>query len=792
MNKILELIKNKPILFIIILGISTFLLYARTIPYDFINYDDDYFIIKNSMIKEFSWDNTMYLLSLFKRNYSSLTLISFSIDYHFHGLNPAPYRLNNIILHVLNTILVFYLIKRLLFKKSFLIPAITVLLFAFHPFRIESVVWIAERKDMLMALFYLLGLHLYISYLKSNNNIKKYFYVILFLISACLSILSKFAGITLPIAILIIDYYYKRKITLKFILEKTIFLLPTIFFGLVYFYGTTLFPVEKKATVDASRVIAESTMGINYYNPYIFDFVDKIFLASYSFAFYIIGLFYPGDMSILHPYPIKENETLPTIYYLASIFVLIIIGLFIFLLKKDRNNFRKYMFGGLFFALNIGLVMHFVSFGGWVVVGERYTYIAYIGLFFIIAFIADKLINDSSKLMKHLSIIFLLGYSSFLLAKNITRQPTWENSLSMFKDVIEKEPEARPAYKNLALAQIRTQDFEGALKTCNLGLKKFPYEDGLYISRGVALNSLKKYKLAIQDYNTYLRLRPKDFEGYTNRGVVKVNLKDYQGAIEDFSKSIEINEKNNYYSYFNRGRIYLHLNKYEKAIEDFNIAAQQKPDDGLIYYNRANAKRKIKQIDEAITDYNKAIENKVFKAEAYFYRAMLNKEKGNKQIALTDLNTFLQAKPERLDAISERGKLLVELNQAQKGLDDINKVLLKDTGNIELQFAKGNALFLLKKFNEAEKAYEKVVSISPNDEAYSNLGNIKYMKKDFKSAISYYSTAIEINPKNPDYFFNRGISYYQLGKTENGCSDIKKASEMGHKQAEQTLKKYCK
>ena len=165
-------------------------------------------------------------------NYHPLVIISYAWEYFFFKLNPAPYHIVNMIIHLLNCVLVFYFILRL--GSSIPVAFITGLLFGIHPLHVESVAWISERKDVLYAFFYLISLICYLSYLEKRPGYKYYFFAMFFFI---LSLLSKPMAVTLPLILFLMDYFNERKIDYRSIIEKIPFFTLSILSGVVTLYA---------------------------------------------------------------------------------------------------------------------------------------------------------------------------------------------------------------------------------------------------------------------------------------------------------------------------------------------------------------------------------------------------------------------------------------------------------------------------------------------------------------------------------------------------------------------------
>ena len=220
---------------------------------------------------------------------------------------------------------------------------------------VESVAWISERKDVLYTLFYLLSLLTYLQYLKTNRKAKQYIILLLFFI---LSLLSKVAAVTLPVLLIAIDVYKKRKITVISLLEKLPFFLLSLLFGIL--------TILSQKNVDAFNQISTS-----------FSVIDKIFLFSYSIIFYIFKLIAPINLSAVYYFP-EVHKTLPWQYY-ASLPALLI--LLFFIIRKSSIR-KEILFGVIFFLITISVMLQIVPVGT-AHTAERYTYVPYLGLLFI-------------------------------------------------------------------------------------------------------------------------------------------------------------------------------------------------------------------------------------------------------------------------------------------------------------------------------------------------------------------------------------------------------------------------
>src|SRR3984957_17871410 len=229
--------------------VLTFFCFSNSLHNQFTNWDDDVYVTHDTTIQALNAHNLKKIFTedITKNNYHPFCMLSLAINYHFTQLAPTTYYLTNILIHIANVILVFFLFiqlcrqLKLTENGSFLIAAFGALWFGVHPLHVESVSWIAERKDVLYTFFYLAGLLTYIKCistfkiqnLKFNINTKWYWFTFTLFIFSCL---SKPMAVVFPLTMLCIDFLYGRKLNFKLITEKSIFFLGALIFGAYAYY----------------------------------------------------------------------------------------------------------------------------------------------------------------------------------------------------------------------------------------------------------------------------------------------------------------------------------------------------------------------------------------------------------------------------------------------------------------------------------------------------------------------------------------------------------------------------
>jgi protein O-mannosyl-transferase len=591
--------------------LTTVIVHSNSLNNGFVKWDDDKYVFNNKDIRQIDGQSIHKLFTTnYLRMYQPVTMISYALDYKMGGLNATTYHRTNLIFHLLNVLLVFYVI--LLLTKQAPIAAISALFFGIHPLHVESVAWISERKDLLYSFFYLGSLITYVLYRKKNNSYRFYFLSILFFL---LSLFSKSAAVTLPLILVLTDYYLGNTRSVKNNLDKIPFFVLSLVFGIV-------------------SLISQRVIGSDWDYVIGYTLLDRLFMGAYAFVFYIAKSILPFGLSAIHPLPLKYAGLLPIPYYLSGFAFILFpwILVKVFKSKVDEALKKDILYGALFFFLTIVLVI-FIPVGQ-AVVAERYTYIPYIGLFVILGrvyvYLGQKKPSFSPKIRYGYAAV--VGIMLIVFAHGTyARNAVWKDTLTLFSDVIDKYPETGIAYNNRGNVRRDQNDMQSAMEDYNKAIE-LNYDDA-YNNRGILRNRMNDYKNAIEDFNRAVRGKSGREIAYYNRGIAKLNLGDSSGAVEDFSKAIEINPQ---YSdaYNNRGFVrYEKLSDFTGAIHDFNAAIGLSPAEPDIYYNRGNAKTLAGNYESAIIDYDRALEIKPDYGEAFF----------NKGIALLKLKRVVPA-----------------------------------------------------------------------------------------------------------------------------------------------------
>jgi tetratricopeptide (TPR) repeat protein len=605
--------------------IITFIIYIPALSAGFVNWDDPDYVGGNSyLIRDLSRLPEL-LITPVQGNHHPLTMFSLALNFAISGEDEWSYHLFNLIFHLVNCFLV-YRLAFLLSKSNPLIALVTSILFAIHPLHVESVAWISERKDVLYALFFIAGHITYTKYIDESSK-KQYWLTLLFVI---LSLMSKPAAVIFPVSLFCIDILRRRQFSFKLIVEKIPFFIPAIILGLL-------------------TVIEQKTVGAT--GEEYFGLAKNILFGFYGILMYFVKMIIPYELSAFYPFP-PLNEKLSAVYYVAPLFTVLLAAVTYFTWKK----YRFVAFGISFYIANLLLVLQIFSVGS-AVIAERYTYVPYIGLFFIAGCLLDRFAKGklwkAYALLAPVTIIFSI--LSFLQVK------TWKSGETLWDNVIKHQPCSR-AYS--ARATLFRRD-ANKLKAEADQARNTKREQEATLKYAEAN---KNYQQAINYYTEAVKINAIDHESYNNRANIYMDQNNFNAAIVDYKQALVV--KPDYYVAFdNMGALYARRGMYDSALYYFTKTLEQKPDYKPTYSNRAITLMSLKRYEEAIKDWQRFLSYQpndpdVTNTIGECYRIL-----GKNQEALGFINTAIQLYP-RPEYFLNRAYTYKNLNNIESARND--------------------------------------------------------------------------------------------------------------------------
>lgn len=567
-------------------------------------FDDEHLIINNAYIYEFNllnikgWftENAFAGAGRISEYYRPLLIFSFAINYAIGGLEPLGYHIINNLLHSINSVLVFYILNKYIFKKhwqAFLVA----LIFAIHPMQSEGVAYVSGRGDLLSSLFMLLGL---VWWLKIFENRRRFLYGFLSCLMLVLALLSRENGVVFPFLLLVfyISFVSREKffIALKKGLIKVIPHLTVVFIYL-----------SLRLTVFNFR---------NFLNFGNYDtqslYANSLLIRMYTFGSvlveYMRTLFWPTNVHERFYFPVKSSFFDLSVWF-SFLVLLFIIGIII-RMYRDDNKIKK-----LDKLKKEGYVSHFmIWFFGWgwffvclfpgsgiiptnVIIQDHRLYLAMIGIFVILVFYLDKffeyLNTNKYKFLKNTIILIVFFYLVFFSWVTVKRSIIWGNPIELFEETIRYEPEAVLAYNSLGKYYLVEGEYSKAEQNFLVAIKKNSNAPNPYYNLGEikSLSNLEKdIDVAVWYYKRAIDVDPKFIPSHRALAVVYMG-RGSREAVYYLKKLTELSPRD-ISAYYNLAKVLHLLNEKEEALYWLNK--------GLLLVNNIEARNQFLNLKEEI------------------------------------------------------------------------------------------------------------------------------------------------------------------------------------------------
>jgi len=546
----------------IVLTIVTLAVFWQINKFEFINLDDPVYIKDNLGIRSgITLNSIMWALNTRHADlWNPLVWLSFMLDYQLYGFRAGGYHVTNLILHIFSSLLLFWLFCRMtgeLWKSAFVAA-----FFALHPLHVESVVWVSERKDVLSAFFWMLTLCLYIRYTE-KPFVRRYLMV---LCSFILALMSKPMVVTLPLIMILLDYWPLSRCRIKAESKKQTIILRQL--------------KEKMPFIILSIIVAIVTLQTPQDNlPHkIIPLGNRLANAPVAFVAYLGTTLWPKDLAIFYPF----NTQIPVWQTVGSLLMIIVITTLVMMMK---NKSPYLVSGWLWYVITITPVIGLIQISAYSM-ADHYHYLPSIGIATILAWSIPSLIpcKELRKKIVFPAGIFLTAMMA-LLSWNQCNY--WENSIKLFSHALRVTKDNTMVHNILGFSLVENGKIKEAIAHYDEAIFIAPDHVYAYINRGNAYAKFGQYERAMDDYNMAIKLAPDFAQGYYYRGTAYGKLLgQYNLALDDLNKTIIL--KPDYVdAYNNRGIVYTRINMYEKAMDDFNKAVLLRPDYINAYENRA-------------------------------------------------------------------------------------------------------------------------------------------------------------------------------------------------------------
>ena len=707
----------------IFLAAVIWVVFGRTLGYNFVNYDDERYVYENSVVQKgltgegFRWAFT----HVCSANWHPLTWLSHMLDCQLYGLNAGGHHLTSVLLHTATAILLFLVLRRMtgfLWRSAFVAAV-----FAIHPLRVESVAWVAERKDVLSGLFFMLTLWAYARYVQRQARVEAKMarlwtldYGLVVLLFA-LGLMCKPMLVTLPFVLLLLDCWPLGRVAgggWRVTGEKkekpsTLNCNPNVFGA--PFLGAT------KQSEDGSTLLLEKLplLGLAVASCVVTIFAQHEALQSFenmslpllmgnaliSCVAYLGQMFWPSGLAVLYPFTAGSVGVSKVV---LSLVLLAGISGGVFVLRRRAY----FLTGWLWYLIMLAPVIGIVQVGPQAR-ADRYTYLPQIGLYLLLTWAAADLCAG----WRHRRVVLGVTATAILTALIVcARAQTayWQNSESLWTHTLACTSDNLIAHNNLGVVLLQKGDVDGAVVHFQQALQIKPDSVQVHNNLGLALKKQGHIEEAMEQYDKSIQINPNNSEAQYNLGLALADKGRFEEAIEKYRQAIQISP--NYSEALSSlGAALVAKGRFEEAIECFRQAIQVNPNFSDALFNLGVALAAQGRFEEAIKNYRQAI----------------------------------QINPKFSDALSNLGVALA---------------------------AQG-------RFDEAIENYRQAIQINPkNSDALYNLGLALAVKGRFDEAIENYRQAIQANANRPETFFQLGMALGQLGRTREAAIQYREALKL--------------
>lgn len=694
----------------LLLALAVGMVFGQTIHDTFINYDDDAYIYENPTVTR-GFDiyeiPTIFVHRTGLDEWNPLTEISHMLDWQLYGPNAGGHHLTNIILHAATAILLFLTLRRLTgaLGRSALVAAV----FAIHPLRVESVAWVAERKDVLSGFFFMLALWTWaryaqnrpgaenketrattaISYFGPENWTADYYFTLVFF---ALAFLSKAAVATFPFVLLLLDYWPLRRA----------------------FSGRTLYvgPVWPGLLLEKAPFFLLSAAGcvVTYLSqPDVTRVAQGLALswrmenAAMAYVDYLGHVIYPAGLALLYAHPEKILPAGRVIFSLA-----ILLGISVGVIASRQKH--PYLLTGWFWYVGMFVPMIDMMQTGDQTRADRYTYLPQIGLGIMAVWGAAAVCRALGQRRWVPATAAVLVVIALMSAAHAQAR-YWKDSVTLWTRTLARTPQSYVAHCNLGIALADEGKPEEALQHFKQALQINPDDARSVNNLGKVFMTQGRFGEAIGCFNHALELNPNDVKTLNNLGVALAAEGKLDAATRELDGVLD-RDPDFADAHYNLGNVLTMRGDWDEAIESYQRALQINPDSPEVQCNLGVALARQGNLDEAIGHYEQAIELKPHYPDALNDLAGALTAQGKFDEAAKYYEAAVQLKPNDPNALNNLGVALARQGKPEEAIRRFEQALQADPNDASTYNNLGITLAKEGKLDEATRDLQQGLDLA--------------------------------------------------------------------------------
>jgi tetratricopeptide (TPR) repeat protein len=633
------------------LAAITFAVFGQTLHHDFVNYDDNNYVHQNPVvsqgltIKGVVW--AFYQVHF--ANWHPLTWLSHMLDCQLYGQYSGGHHLTNVLLHTATVIALFLVLRQMtgaLWRSAFVAAV-----FAIHPLRVESVAWVAERKDVLSGLFFVLTIGAYVRYARRPWSAARYGLVLLLF---SLGLLSKPMLVTLPLVLLLLDYWpLQRMETLKL-------------------SGLALEKLPLLALSAASCVATLLAQNTAIHSGGSFSLLFRLGNALVASAVYMRQMIWPAGLAAFYPY--HHNGLPPWEVALAG---MLVAGLSLAALWQKRK--QPWILAGWLWYLVMLLPVAGIIQVGDQAYADRYTYLPQIGIYLSVTWLAAQ--------WRVSRVVFgglMIGVLALLMICARKQTAYWKDSETLWTHALDCTKDNEVACSNLGAAFLQKGQLDDAIRLERKALQINPNYEIPQFSLGNDLLLKGELDEAIYHFGYALHIHPDCAEAHIGLGEALLRKGKVEEAAGHFQKALQI-DPDNALAHCSLGAILLKKGRVDDAMAHYQQALQIIPDLAKAHYNLANILLRKGRVDEAISHYQLALQSNPDYAEAHVNLGNILLQSGRIDEAILHYQHALQIDPDCVPARINLGGILLQKGRAAEAIPQFQHALQLQPNNPEVQ-----------------------------------------------------------------------------------------------------------
>lgn len=690
--------KHASILICLFLVIAAVIVYGQMLGHDFVYYDDHQYAAENSHVKAgLTVEGLKWAFSTLDFEFwHPLTWLSLMLDTQLFGIAPGGYLFSNLLLHIINALLLFIFFRRSTGAvwQSGLVAA----LFALHPAHVESVAWIAQRKDVLSTFFWMLTLLCYLFYVE-RPGIKTYLPVLLSLV---LGLMAKPMLITLPFVLLLLDYWPLKRFKCETSLKSSF---PS---ALALFREK----IPMFAFVGAAGVLTyfAQEIGGGIVSTARVPVAKRISNALVSYLEYIANLLWPFDLACYYPLP----DTFPLWQVGGALLLLVLI--FWFAIRSARR-YPFVIVGWLWYLGTLVPVIGLVKIGAFSM-ADRYTYVTFIGIYVIAAWGVPQLLtripyhrttmvslatlvlivcmvttwyqvrfwqNKFTLFTRALEVTSNNWFAHNALGRDFLRREKYDQALNQFYKALHIVPNYIPTYINLGITYARQNKLTEAIGYLSDAEQMNPAVAEVQKDLAILYEQQGDSDKAIQHFRRALKIEPENAVVHKYLGNLMIARGNLDEAIDHFVQSLKV-QPGDARVHYNLGLAFEQQGKNDEAVEQYSAALKINPDYANAHYNLANVRARQKNYDDAVEHYQKALAIRPDLIQALFNLAMVYAGKKEYDQSISTLVQAAELQPDNAHIYYNMASLYALQNKTAESIRWIETAFKKGYQNC--QFAK--------------------------------------------------------------------------------------------------------